>query len=83
MADIEIGALTDRLSDDEFTDLKARLERTGAPKLEGGDEKDTVPIGDLDDDVLTEFLDRLDGNDAAAHAFHRAGTRTDRPASPK
>ena len=69
MADIEIGALTDRLSDDEITDLKARLERMGAPKLEGGDEKDTVPIGDLDDDVLTEFLDRLDGNDAAAEIY--------------
>lgn len=69
MADIEIGALTDRLTDDEIAELRARLERMGAPKLVDGDEKDTVSIGDLDDDVLTEFLDRLDGNDAAAEIY--------------
>ena len=46
-----------------------KLERAGAPKIADGDDKDTISVGDLDDDVLTEFLDRLDGNDAAAEIY--------------
>jgi len=70
MAEIELGPLTDRLSDDEITDLKARMERMGAPRLPEGDDKEVAPVGDgLDDDVLTEFLDRLDGHDAAAEIY--------------
>jgi hypothetical protein len=70
MAEIEIGPLTDRLSDDEIADLKARMERMGAPKLPEGDEKEVASVGDgLDDDVLVEFLDRLDGHDVAAEIY--------------
>jgi hypothetical protein len=70
MAEIEIGPLTDRLSDDEIADLKARMERMGAPKLPDGDEKEVASVGDgLDDDVLVEFLDRLDGHDVAAEIY--------------
>lgn len=70
MAEIELGPLTDRLSDDEISDLKARMERMGAPRMPEGDEREVAPIGDgLDDDVLTEFLDRLDGHDAAAEIY--------------
>jgi hypothetical protein len=70
MANIEIGPLTDRLADDEITELKARMERMGAPKLPEGDDKEVASVGDgLDDDVLVEFLDRLDGHDVAAEIY--------------
>lgn len=70
MAEIEIGPLTDRLSDDEIADLVARMERMGTPKLPDGDDKEGTSVGDgLDDDVLVEFLDRLDGHDVAAEIY--------------
>src|SRR6185369_4982615 len=70
MAHIEIGPLTDRLTDDEIVDLKSRMEKMGTPRLPEGDEKEVASVGDgLDDDVLTEFLDRLDGHDAAAEIY--------------
>jgi hypothetical protein len=70
MAEIEIGPLTDRLTDDEISDLKGRMERMGAPKLPDAEDKEATSVGDgLDDDVLTEFLDRLDGHDAAAEIY--------------
>src|SRR5688572_26877655 len=70
MAEIEIGPLTDRLSDDEIADLKARMERMGAPRLPDSDEKEVAALGEgLDDDVLVEFLDRLDGHDVAAEIY--------------
>ena len=70
MAEIEIGPLTDRLSDDEIADLHVRMERMGTPKLPDGDDKEAVPVGEgLDDDVLVEFLDRLDGHDVAAEIY--------------
>jgi hypothetical protein len=69
MAHIDIGPLIERLSEDEITDLKNRLDRMGAPKLPEADEGE-VSAGDaIDDDVLTEFLDRLDGHDAAAEIY--------------
>jgi hypothetical protein len=70
MADIEIGPLTDRLGDDEIAELKTRMEKMGAPKLPDGDDKEVASVGDgLDDDVLVEFLDRLDGHDVAAEIY--------------
>ena len=69
MAEIEIGPLTDRLGDDEIAELRARMDRMGAPKLLEDSDEEIASVGDLDDDVLTEFLDRLDGNDAAAEIY--------------
>jgi hypothetical protein len=70
MAEIEIGPLTDRLSDDEIAELAAQLERQGAPQLPKGDDKETAHIGDgLDDNVLSEFFDRLESQDAAAEIY--------------
>ncbi len=70
MAHIDIGPLIERLTEDEITDLKARLDRMGAPKIPDADDGEVVSAGDaIDDDVLTEFLDRLDGHDAAAEIY--------------
>jgi hypothetical protein len=69
MADIEIGPLTDRLSEDEISELRGALERLGAPALPASDDSHARPVGDVDDEVLTEFLDRLEAHDAACEVY--------------
>lgn len=69
MAEIEIGPLTDRLSEDEINELRGALERLGAPALPPTDESHARPVGDVDDEVLTEFLDRLEAHDAACEVY--------------
>jgi hypothetical protein len=70
MAEIEIGPLTDRLSDDEIAELTARMEKLGAPRLPHADDGQVASVGDgLDDNVLSEFFDRLEGHDAAAEIY--------------
>lgn len=70
MAEIEIGPLSERLSDDEIADLFARMEKLGAPKLNESDDGHVDAVGEgLDESVLTEFLDRLDGHDVAAEIY--------------
>jgi hypothetical protein len=70
MAEIEIGPLTDRLTDEEIAELAAQLEKVGAPQLPRGDESHQATLGDgLDDNALSEFMDRLEGHDAAAEIY--------------
>jgi hypothetical protein len=69
MAEIEIGPLTDRLSEEEISELRGQLERLGAPSLPPTDESHARPVGDVDDEVLTEFLDRLEAHDAACEVY--------------
>jgi hypothetical protein len=70
MAEIEIGPLTDRLSDDEIVELAKQMEKLGAPQLPHGDDSAASAVGDtLDDEVLSEFFDRLEANDAAAEIY--------------
>ncbi len=69
MAEIEIGPLTDRLSEEEINELRGALERLGAPALPQSDESHARPVGDVDDEVLTEVLDRLEAHDAACEVY--------------
>ena len=69
MAEIEIGPLSNRLSEDEISELRGALERLGAPALPPTDESHARPVGDVDDEVLTEFLDRLEAHDAACEVY--------------
>jgi hypothetical protein len=70
MAEIEIGPLTDRFNDDEIAELAAQLEKVGAPQLPRGDESQQTSLGEgLDDTALSEFMDRLEGHDAAADVY--------------
>ena len=67
------------LSDEEIKELCGALEKLGAPTLARQDESHSTPVGDVDDDVLTEFLDRLEAHDAACevravfHPVHELG----------
>jgi hypothetical protein len=70
MAEIEIGPLTDRLTDDEIAELAAQLEKVGAPQLPRGDDTHQATFGDgIDDNALSEFMDRLEGHDIAADIY--------------
>ena len=70
MAEIEIGPLTDRFSDDEITEIARKMEKSGAPSLPRTDESQAANVADdLDDDALTEFMDRLDAHDLAADVY--------------
>ncbi len=70
MAEIEIGPLTDRFSDDEIADIARKMEKSGAPSLPRSDESQAANVADdLDGDALTEFMDRLDAHDLAADVY--------------
>jgi len=70
MAEIEIGPLTDRFSDDEIAEIARKMEKSGAPSLPRTDESQAAYVADdLDDDALTEFMDRLDAHDLAADVY--------------
>ncbi len=70
MAEIEIGPLDDRLTDEEIAELAAQLEKVGAPQLPRGDEGHQATLGDgMDDNALSEFMDRLEGHDIAADIY--------------
>jgi hypothetical protein len=70
MAEIELGPLTDRLSDDEIAELAKQMEKLGAGQMPHAEEGAAASVGDnIDDDVLSEFLDRLETSDAAAEIY--------------
>jgi hypothetical protein len=70
MAEIEIGPLDDRLTDEEIAELAAQLEKVGAPQLPKGDDGHQATLGDgMDDNALSEFMDRLEGHDIAADIY--------------
>jgi hypothetical protein len=69
MAEIEIGPLGERLSDEEIVELANGLEQLGAPRLPKAASDEAVPVGDVEDDVLSEFLDRLEAHDAACEIY--------------
>ncbi len=70
MAEIEIGPLSERLSDEEIGDLRKRLDRLGAPKLPTADDH-AGGKGDhhVDSEALEELLDRLDEHEAACEIY--------------
>ncbi|MBI4510603.1 MAG: hypothetical protein HY698_13300 [Deltaproteobacteria bacterium] len=69
MANIEIRPLTDRLAEDEIADLHRALQAAGAPKLPKSDEAGVMVARNIDDDVMAEFLDRLDASDMACDVY--------------
>jgi hypothetical protein len=70
MADIEIGTLSDRLGDDEIAQVKKELKKLGGGEMVPGDESVVgTLLGDIDNDVMTEFLDRLEAYDVACDIY--------------
>ncbi len=71
MAEIVIGPLSEHLGDDEIIELAKALRSAGAGTLEEPDEDaEVVAVADnIDDDVLSEFLDRLEASDLACECY--------------
>ena len=69
MAEIEVGPLSDRLSDDEIAELAKQMEKLGAPSLPRSESEGHVLADGIDDDTMAEFLDRLDAHDLAAEIY--------------
>jgi hypothetical protein len=70
MASVEIGPLANHLDDDEVKALQRGLSEHGLPELENVDDGESNVLDpDIDDDVLADFLDRLDANDAACDIY--------------
>jgi hypothetical protein len=70
MAELEIGPLTDRLSDDEIAELTNQIEKLGAPALPRTDDSAVATVEDnFDEEAMSEFFDRLEVYDAAAEIY--------------
>ena len=69
MAAIELISLPEHLDSEELDELRAALSEAEAPALPPEDGEPAVIVGRLDSDVLDEFMDRLDGEDAACDLY--------------
>jgi hypothetical protein len=69
MSEIELAPLSETLDDDELKTLQKLLEQAGA-RFAGGDDQTRHKIATrLDEDAMTEFLDRLEAHDLAADIY--------------
>src|SRR5438045_3404916 len=69
MSEIELAPLSETLDDDELRTLQKLLEQAGA-RLGGGEDQTRQKIASrLDEDAMTEFLDRLEAHDMAADIY--------------
>jgi hypothetical protein len=69
MSEIELGPLSDRLDEEELKLLGKRLEQAGS-KLPATDDHATQTFAKrINEDAMTEFLDRLDAHDIAADIY--------------
>jgi hypothetical protein len=69
MSVIELAPLSETLDDDELKTLQRLLEQAGA-KFVGGENETRHKIASrLDEDAMTEFLDRLEAHDLAADIY--------------
>ncbi len=73
MAEIEVGPLSDRLTDDEIAELSRQMDKHGVPHMPtaAADEESAVAevAETIDDDALSEFFTRLEASDAAAEIY--------------
>ncbi len=70
MAEIEVGPLSDRLTDDEIAELHKQLDKQGVSHLPNEDGDHSADLSDsIDDDSLSEFFTRLEARDAAAEIY--------------
>ncbi len=70
MANVEVGKLSDHLTDDEVDDILAAMQKADVPPPPEGDESGarTVASG-IEEDAMNEFMDRLEAHDLAADLF--------------
>jgi len=69
MSEIEIAPLSERLEDDELKSLQKLLDQTGAKFNVAHDQATHMIAKRLNEDAMTEFLDRLEAHDVAADIY--------------
>jgi hypothetical protein len=69
MAKIELGPLSQFLDDSEIKDLMKALKKVGITDLPHSEEAGGKVGDELDDDVWTDFLDRLEAEDVGADLY--------------
>jgi len=69
MAKIELGPLSQFLDDGEIKDLLKALKKVGITDLPKSEEAGGKVGDELDDDVWTDFLDRLEAEDVGADLY--------------
>lgn len=70
MANVEVGLLSDHLTEEEVEDLLAALQKADVSPLPDGDETGSGTIASgIDEDAMTEFIDRLEAHDMAADVY--------------
>ena len=69
MAKIELGPLSQFLDDSEIKDLLKALKKVGVNDLPKSEEAGGKVGDELDDDVWTDFLDRLEAEDVGADLY--------------
>ena len=70
MATLELGTLSEHLENDQVKAVQRALAESGAPGLTVDEHAEAIVLDrDLDDDVLVDFFDRLDANDASADIY--------------
>jgi hypothetical protein len=70
MPSVEVGLLSDRIDEEEISLLQAAMEKAGVEPLPEADETaGGAVISGVDEDAITEFMDRLEGHDVAADIY--------------
>ena len=69
MSAIELGPLSDRLDEEELKTLGRLLEQAGSKLPEMEDHITQTFAKRLNEEAMTEFLDRLDAHDVAADIY--------------
>jgi hypothetical protein len=69
MSEIELAPLSETLDDEELKTLQRLLEQAGARFASGENETRHKIASRLDEDAMTEFLDRLEAHDLAADIY--------------
>ena len=68
MATVELGSLSQHLEDDEVTTILKALKRNDV-EFSPNDADTVVVAKNLDDDVVADFLDRLDAHEVSADLY--------------
>jgi hypothetical protein len=70
MASLEVGPLSSFLEDEEIRAVVSALEEHGAPSLDEPRDDDVQLVErSIDEDVLADFMDQLEANDAGADLY--------------
>ncbi len=68
MATVELGSLSEHLDDEEVQAIRKALRRHDVT-IEDTDHDTVIVARDLDNDVVADFLDRLDAHEASADIY--------------